>query len=340
MIAALAPLAGIANLAIYTHYIGRPDVFMPSLVLGPGLLVLWLAGVLALVMIIFCMSVTSIILSATLNWLAPATAHVEEIVRKVFSVTAASMLGITLPAGFVGWTGETPSLAWMLIIFVPPAVYSWFFFESNLGRLAPLPLVHTKGERFVVCVQFSVLVGVTAFVGIFPAAFVTILYEKRPVTGGWVEALMFCFVAMLASLAPSIGYFLSSPKGKFAQIKAMLIGFLIIAGVGIITMPSIFSLPSIAAVKFLGISDRQVKRYLIKNEEYPAYILDAKRWSLKFSMEKQFLVSGFALYTHGGVQLLCPSDLAKLPEKELDQHTAACIAFAGSAVKPLDGVER
>jgi len=139
---------------------------------------------------------------------------------------------------------------------------------------------------------------------------------------------------------PAIGYHNLAIKGPKAQRKAALSGI----GIGkyacilMLIIPSVLSVPSVAAVKFLGISDRQVRKYLINSEEYSARALDAKRWSVSLSDEAKYLLQGFALYDHGAVVLLCPADLAEVKESEIDQHSAQCIPFESSAVKPLNGV--
>lgn len=340
VIAALAPLAGIVNLAIYTHYIGRPDALLPSLELGPGLIVLWLAYILAFVLIIGSMLVTSLILSGLFSWLRPFPSQAEEVVRQVFALTGAAMLGVILPIGIATAVDGSAGPAWLLSVFIPPAVFSWFFIRANGARVEALAAAHTLPKKLQACVTLTVMVGATAFCGMYPATFVEASFETKLASGEWQEKLLFCFVTMLASMSPAIGYFIAASKGRQAQIKGALFGGLLFLGVLVLTMPSLMSLPSIAAAKLMGVSDRAVKRYLISNEAYPADSLDAKKWALSSSQQKQYLVEGFALYSYGALVLLCPASLAEIKGKDLDQYTAQCVAFERRAVKSLDAVQR
>lgn len=97
IVTALAPLAGIVNLVTYSHFIGRSDVFMPSLELGPGLILLWLAYILFFVLIIGSMLVSSIFLSFGLNELRPKPQYAASIVRVITVVTALTMLNVVIP---------------------------------------------------------------------------------------------------------------------------------------------------------------------------------------------------------------------------------------------------
>lgn len=338
IIAALASFAGIVNLAVYTHYIGRADVFMTSLELGPGLVLLWLAFVLFLVILIGSMLITSLFLSAGLSWLRPLPEHTEAIVRGLTAITAAGMLALLVPVGYFAYVGQEPNPWGLIAILVPPALCSWFFMRRNIGKADALTANLKPRQMFFACLVLIVMVGLTVLFGIYPAWFVTMFYEERGVTGGWGEALFFCFIAMIGSLAPAIGYYNLAAKGKAAQVKGALVGVIMFMGTMTMMVPSLLSFPSVVAVKFLGISDRQVKRYLITSEEYPADSLDTKRWSISRSEEKKFILHGFSLYSYGAVVLLCPADLAKVKEKEIDKHSAQCIPFAKSAVRTLDGV--
>lgn len=340
VVAALSPLAGIVNLAIYTHYIGRPDALLPSLELGPGLIVLWLTYILAFVLILGTMLVTSLILSGLFSWLRPFPSQAEKVVRQVIALTGAAMLGIILPIGIAYAVDGSAGPAWLLSVFIPPAVFSWSFIRANGTRVGALVAAHTLPKKLQACATLTAMVGATAFCGMYPATFVEASFEAKLGVGDWQEKLLFCFVTMIASMSPAIGYFIAASKGKRAQIKAALSGVLLFLGVLVLTMPSLLSLPSLAAAKLLGVSDRAVKRYLISNEEYPAYSLDAKRWTLSSSQEKQYLVEGFALYSYGAVVLLCPASLAEIKGKDLDQYTAQCIAFERRAVKSLDADQR
>jgi MFS family permease len=336
--AAIAPFAGFLNLLIYTHYIGRADVFMSSLEIGPGVILLWLAHTLFFVLLIGSMLITSVLLAGGLSEIRPKPEFAESVVRRLTLMTVVSMLGVIIPAALGAVWGKTASLWWVLGVFLPPVLFARCFFRYADGKLEERSHSSSAWRTFFAYVGLIGLIGLTALFAVYPAWMVTVFYQERGAMGGWGEALLFCFVAMACSLVPAIGYHALAAEGPKAQRKAALIGIVMYICLLMLIIPSVMSVPSVAAVKFLGISDRQVKQYLINSEEYPARALDAKRWSVSLSDEKKYLLQGFSLYDHGSVVLLCPADLAKIKESEIDQHSAQCIPFESSAVKPLNGV--
>lgn len=340
LVSAIAAALGIFNLAIYTHHIGRPDVFMSSLELGPGLILLWITHLFFFAVLIGSMLFPSLVFSGGLSALRPKPEYAASIVRVLTAITAFAMLGVVIPIGAAAYQDETASASWALTVLVVPALCSWFFLHGNIAKTELLTDKLKSWRMLLACVALTGLLGLTALVGIYPALFVTQFYEERGVMGGWGEALFFCFIIMVGSLAPAIGYYNQLLKGKPAQVRGGLFGVGIFAALLILTVPSLLIFPSVVAVKFLGITDREVKRYLVVNEDYPADSLDTKRWSIERSQEKKYLLHGFSLYANGPIILLCPPDLAKLSERELHKYTAQCVPFDESAVKPLNVVEQ
>lgn len=340
IVAALAPLAGIVNLVTYSHFIGRADVFMPSLELGPGLILLWLAYILFFVLLIGSMLVSSIFLSFGLNELRPKPQYAASIVRIITVITAVAMIVVVIPVGIQAYQGKTASVWWALLVFVTPALCSWLFISQNIAQAESLGRVVGPWKWAWACVVFTLVVGFAALFGIYPAWFVTMFYQERGIAGGAAEAGAFCVLAMVFSLAPCVGYYTLASKGRAAQIRGALGGLVVFLAMLTLMIPALLTFPSVFAVKFLGISDRQINRYLITNAEYPANSLDTERWSVSHSMERKYLIEGFALYRYGAIVLLCPSRLADTKENELDQHTGQCIPFAKSDVKQLDQVAK
>lgn len=167
----------------------------------------------------------------------------------------------------------------------------------------------------------------------------TALYEERSALSGLFEGLLFCLLTMAGSLAPAVGYYISANKSRAAQIKSALAGVLVFLGILTITAPPVFSAASVGSTSLLGLSDRQVKRYLIDNEEYPAKSLDQSRWKITDDGAKKYALEAFSLYEFGPVNLLCPTDMRTIKSRHLDEHSERCIAFKSSAVLPLDAVK-
>lgn len=338
-VSAIAAALGILNLVIYTHHIGRPDVFMPSLELGPGLILLWITHLFFFAVLIGSMLFPSLVFSGGLSALRPKPEYAASIVRILTTITVLAMLGVVIPIGAAAYRDETASVWWALTVLVAPALCSWFFLHGNIAKTELLTDKLKSWRMLLACIVLTGLLGLTALVGIYPALFVTQFYEERGSMGGWGEALFFCFIIMVGSLAPAAGYYNQLLKGKPAQLRGIVLGIGIFAALLILTVPSLLIFPSVVAAKFLGITDREVKRYLVVNEEYPADSLDAKKWSITRSQEKKYLLQGFSLYANGPITLLCPANFAKFTERELHKYTAQCVPFDKSAIKPLDAVE-
>ena len=340
-VAAFAPLAGILNLAVYANYIGRPDIFLRSLQFGPSLVILFLAFILLFVGIVGSMLITSYFFSLIPSWLRPMSEHADSITRRLFGMTVLGMLGIVLILGIASFLGRTlESPWWMLIVFLLPAFFSWLFINAHINQAEYLTSPLTTRKKIWACVLLTILVGVTAAFGIYPAWYVASLYEERSALSGLIEGLLFCLLTMAASLAPAVGYYISTNKSRGAQIKSALAGVLIFLGILTITAPPVFSVASVGSTSFLGLSDRQVRNYVVNSEEYPAKNLDQLSWKITNDGGKKYNLEAFSLYEFGPVNLLCPADMQAIKNRHLDEHTERCIAFKGGAVLPLDAVKK
>lgn len=338
IIVVLSPLAGILNLLIYTNYIGRANVFRDSIELGPGLVLLWVIYILFFAFLIGSMSISSFVLAAGLRELQPKSEYTVPIFRNLIAIVAASMLTITIPIGLYAYAGKTAGIEWAIGAFLTPALASWFFISWGVGKFEPLTDEVKIRWRLTACAALTVWVGIIALLGIYPAWLVTTLYQGQGVKETFPGIVLFGFLAMIGSLAPAVGYYNRPRDVRFGHAKGALLGIALFLGILTLIVPSILSIPSIVAVKALGISDRQVYRYLVNNDDYPADGLDAKRWSITHSQEKKYLIKGFSLYTQGAVALICPADLAKVEISRIDRFSHQCIAFSKATVKQLDGV--
>ncbi|MFN9525559.1 MAG: hypothetical protein ACK561_25985 [Pseudomonadaceae bacterium] len=342
--AGLASLAGVLNLLVFTRYIGRPDVFTRSLEWGPGLVVLMLSYVLIFIAITGSMLITSYFFTLTPSWLRHRLKINELIIRHLLGMTVSGMFSIVLVIMAVTYfLGDKASHWWMLTVFILPAFLSWFFIDVHIDRAGILPVPLSWKKKLGLCGALTGLVGVTAITGIYPALYVTSLYEESPDLSEWAEIFKFgftCLLTMAASLAPATGFYLMAKEDKRAQIKGALIGLLIFLGLLTFTVPAIFSVPSVGAANLLGISDREVRRYLVNGTEYPAKSLSSARWSITEYENGRYSLEAFSLYEHGPVNLLCPADLSAIKNKYLSQHTKACIAFKSKDVDSLDAVDQ
>ncbi|HFJ0421609.1 TPA: hypothetical protein ACGS08_004214 [Pseudomonas aeruginosa] len=338
--AGLASLAGVLNLLVFTRYIGRQDVFMDSLELGPGLVVLMLSYVLIFIAITGSMLITSYFFTLAPSWLRHRLETNRLIVRHLLEMTVSGMFSIVLVVVAVTYfSGDKAGHWWMLTVFILPALLSWVFIGIHIETDTPL----SWKKKLCLCGALTGLVGFTAITGIYPALYVTYLYEESPDLSELAEIFKFgftCLVTMAASLAPATGFYLMAKEGRRAQIRGALIGLLAFLGLLTFTIPTVFSVPSVGAVNLLGISDREVRRYLISSAQYSANSLNPARWSITEYENGRYSLEAFSLYEYGPVNLLCPADLSAIRNKYLSQHTKACIDFKSKDVDSLDAVDQ
>ncbi|MCP9340341.1 hypothetical protein [Stutzerimonas xanthomarina] len=338
-VAAMAPIAGIFSLVVYVNYIGRPDVLLRSLQFSPSLIVLVLAFILFFVAIVGSMLITSYFFSLVPAWLRPKPEYGDSFTRRLFGVTVLGMLGIVFILGIASQLDRTlESPWWLLVVFILPAVFSWPFINGHLDKAEYLaaPLAIHKG--ILACVLLTILVGVTALLGIYPAWYVMRFYEGRSGMSGLTEALLFCLLTMAGSLAPAVGYYMSINKNRAAQVKSALAGVLIFLGILTLTAPPVFSFASVGSMSVLGLSDRQVRKYLVSSEDYPADYLNQLSWNATSDGGKKYTLEAFSLYEFGPVTLLCPAAMRTVKNNNLKDHTNLCIAFKSDAVLPLHAI--
>jgi MFS family permease len=340
-IAALASLAGVSNLILYTNFIGRPDILLPSLEFGPSLGILFLVYILIFTAIVGSMLITSYVFTLSPSLLRPKPEHADSITRWLFGMTVGGMLGIVAILGIASILDSTlESVWWLLFVFLLPAILAWPFIRTHIDHAEFLAAPLTLSKKLWASVTLIALVGFTATLGIYPAWYVTVLYEERSALSGSIEGLFFCLVTMAGSLVPAVAYYSSAKKGKSAQIKSALVGLLIFLGILTLTIPPVFSVASMGSASLVGLSDLQVRRYLIDSEKYPANSLDESSWAIKNDDGKKYTVEAFSLYTFGPITLLCPADLRAIKSRYLGKHTERCIPFKRSAIEALDAVEK
>lgn len=344
VVAALASLAGILNLLVFTRYIGRPDVFSRSLEFGPSLAVLLLTYLLIFLAIAGSMLITSYFFTLVTSWLRPKPEFAEPMIRQLFGMVVSGMLSIILVVMILAYCWEGPASGWWLLtVFMLPAILSWPFILVHMDHAKALSSPLTWAKKFRLCATLTGLVGGVALVGIFPAWYASFLYEESPDLSEWVEVIKFgatCLIAMAAPLAPAIGFYIKEKEGKSAQMKGALTGLLLFFALLTFTMPAMFSVTSVGSMNLLGISEREVRRHLVDNEQYPASSLNTARWSVTKHGDKWYSLNAFSLYAYGPINLLCPAELSTVRNRELRKHTKACIPFLKDEIQTLDAVEQ
>ncbi|SFY08998.1 hypothetical protein [Azotobacter vinelandii] len=336
--ASLAPLAGIANLALFTNHIGRPDVFIRSLEFSPSLVVLALAYIAISIFVIGSMLITSFIFTLAPNYLQPEPEHSKKIIRHLFSIALIGILSVVAILSALAIKDQTLSEWWLSAAPIPIAISSYLFIKNHAQQTRTISGPASGGKNaYRVSLLTAWGCGVAVF-SILPALYVMALHKEASGLLGVIEELILCTIMMIASMTPAIAFYVTENGGRAKQIKSAASSVLLLLILMMFITPRIFSVGSVGAANLLGISDRQVRHYLVDNEEYPASTLDATPWSIENNNGKKYTLTAFTLYTYGPIELLCPRDLSAIKNSDLENHTKSCISFMRSAIRPLDSV--
>jgi len=106
---------GALNLWFFTWFVGRPDVFMQSLEIGPGLVALMVSGLISLSIIIGILVMPSWFFVFPVEYLEFNEGSVKKIAWCLFAMFASGVVGFVLVSAFLGYG------AWLLIAFVIPS---------------------------------------------------------------------------------------------------------------------------------------------------------------------------------------------------------------------------
>jgi len=333
----LASLIGLLNLLVFTWYINRPELFSRSLEFGPSLALLMLSYLMILAGIVGSMLITSYFFALTLQGLQPKPEYTGALARGLFFRVMSGMASmvLVLVVGAV-WHAGALSGWWMLAIFVLPVVLSWSFIVRHRDQAKVLSGPIQGKRKLLLCAGVAMGTGLVAMLGILPAWYATFLYEGSGNTADWAEAIklaLTCLITMAGSLAPAVGYYLRAGSGVSAQRRGALIGLGAFLAFMVVTSPSLFSVASVGSVRLLGFSEREVRTYLVDQEQYPASSMSAAQWSITPLNERKYAIRAFSLYAYGALNLLCPQALKDMKLKELKQHTGNCIPFEKGSVK-------
>jgi len=88
----VAYFLGAVNLGVFSWFIGRPDVFMQSLEVGPGLLAVMVSGLLPLLMIIGGLVIPSLFFALPVKYLELNEGSARKIAGHLFAIFASGMV--------------------------------------------------------------------------------------------------------------------------------------------------------------------------------------------------------------------------------------------------------
>jgi len=163
------------------------------------------------------------------------------------------------------------------------------------------------------------------------------LYESKVVVAGDLDKFAYWLVLSVGSLFPGAFMCMKAKDGVAEKIKYTLIGLMAYVVLLLMIIPKIFGLIFAISMGLLGISEEEVRHYLIDARQYPVISLDASDWAVK-PYGHSYLLNAFSLYEFGAVNLLCPADLSEKNIWEISSDTDRCIPFRQDAVRKLGAV--
>jgi len=176
------------------------------------------------------------------------------------------------------------------------------------------------------------VVPVVLLVVWLPAWYIVGFHDGSFGMDGW-SVWVAWWVLSLGALFPALAIYVGK-NGEVFNIKKILIGMLVFCLVLLSVVPRVVAVPSVLSMKLLGVSDQEVRRYLVDGRKYPASSLPS-RWPVVEYGDGLYSIKGFPLYAYGSIKLLCPPDLVGLGVGDIRQHTHVCIAFRENEVRKL-----
>ncbi|WP_148266809.1 hypothetical protein [Chromohalobacter israelensis] len=332
---------GFLLLFVYLKIIGRSDIFLSSLELGPSLLfVVFMSGFIWLWLLVSLIAPSYLVSMA------------DNIPSKIIKPNAFGS-NVTIKLAFVG------VVAWVLIILSKiliyyesinfPALVLLIFLFLLSGRYVFLNKAKVKpkgegekkwkynGKVWTLWVSYALAVTGASIISLL----VAVLVLK---THYWKDSeselyLSFVVVAnMLATLLPAFFYSVAvrnNPKSKWLGVS---IGVLVFSMVVAMASPSTVKWTFVKVLNIVGVSDYNIRDYYISGEEYNSEMLDSEKWGVIPYGDKGFGVTAIMLYRFGSISLLCPQDFP-VGNKNLltwNERVGECIPFSDKYTFPLN----
>lgn len=334
-------VSGFLLLFVYLKVIGRSDVFLPSLELGPSLLfVVFMSGffgfwlLASLIMPSYLVSMANDILGEVVKQ--------EETGAKVTVWLAfagvAVWTAIVLSAFLLGHDSVYfPMASLFFIIFLSSGRYIFF----NKSRIKPRGDGENKwryhGKIFTLWVAYALLITFASIISMLIAVLVINTHYLEGGESEWYLSFVI-IVNMLATLLPAFFYYFSENKGLKAKWIGVLLGVLLFIAILGMTSPSTVKWSFVKTLNIVGVSDYKVRNYYVAGSEYDSEMLNAEKWRVSNLGEKGFGIAAILLYRFGSVSLLCPPGFPVNDKKMLawSERVGDCIPFKSKYILPLD----
>lgn len=319
-------VAPVCTLFVYLLVIGRIDLFLPSITMGPALLT-WLGYTILLSLLAIGSIATPAILFAALVSIFGLPAK--------DSAKLAARLALLVTGGFTyllvaSYVVSTKHFIWSI-----PLVWLVGFIglmvivagsdarrDTHLIKIQGTEWYRTRVSLFVAFA--SLIYCLTVIMGISPALFIawSHAYESSQVEQFIVIAAP--IIWMLLICLPVISYY--STDGAMAKKASNAASATVIAILGFFFVsPFMFELVAYASASMVGLRSQEVSEYIV-SQKYPRATVDTKLWEVKDidDPDKTFTIKAFPLFRLGETLLLCPAKYSHTDRAHIAEISKLC----------------
>jgi len=320
LILGFVAILGLLNLWGFIKFIGREDVFFPSLAGDKWhyfvMKMVLLAGSYFFVyfVLVFWFLVSSSVFVFAVREFKKDRKRVRVLIILlylvvIFDMAAWVFLGVGLNKGVENDLLPQLEMDFLLVVSV-------FHFLTIVFIVLNCKISHNGSGKvlwrgvFFGWWGFSGCVAIVVFVNVFVCYFYLNVFSGDGASNEWGGIVWLVF--SISPLAPVVVFYCMDGKGLAAQIKGGLSGLFFFHVVLLVSVSGFLCVTSEASMKHVGISDQELRRYRIDGKWCHENVQDKKRWGFKQHDDNSCLVNAISFYKFGAVSLLCPADLADL----------------------------
>ena len=332
---------GLASLCIYLIAIGRVDLFVPSLNMGPSVFI-WLLSFLFLALVsVAVFSAPAIIFAFYLSEIKLDKAGLKIFVSMSFWIAFVGWLLLLMLAVASQWLSVDHPV-FILFMFVLLLIAVAMQLDDKYRTVISKLCGKSGTSEFVWWKLLSFLgistlaLGLVVVSGAVPASLVLKGYRgtEDALSLGWLGVV--CLISMALPLLPVLAFYLKK-GGVLRRIRASIACFIISI---FLFFTLSFPLLHIAAFTTAEIFELRVPRLTnyVLDDVYPHAGFDQDTWQVNIKSEK-LVVKGFQLFAFGDLILICPEFLLEKDLKDLPEYSHFCLRSRGSLVHPLPARE-
>lgn len=318
---------GLVFLRVYLGAIGRPELFMDSLDVGPALFA-WLgASALVGVATLVALAMPSI----TVGFFVSAL-RLPEAVR----VAVMKRALVTVAVGFACLFGSplwiATERAWLALPVVLVGVgatlallghWDTGFRRAWATTLAAQLDTDSPNSRRGVWIAATFLLTLAALAGVFPLSLALNAYRGGSSEWAQWKGLLVGFLSMLLTLLPAAAFYLSE-GALLRRLRNLAYGTAIMAIVLLFSSAAIIQIVVYGAAGLVQVRQQTVLT-LALDARYPPAAFQGGAWHGQPLNDGRVRIEAFRLYSFGGLHLLCPARWVDTRLKNWPSRAGACV---------------